>query len=118
MLYTAQSASLALLEAVVHIGKLPSKGFCMAKIEIPDSIASAILPEKLQNDWQASPPPDILKKIGDQFVREAQFLAMPVPSVLMPEEYNYIVNPHHPLAGKIRLLETRSMNIDGRILKK
>lgn len=118
MLYTAQSASLALLEAVVHMGKVPSKGFCMAKIELPDSIAPALKTEKLPAEWFTSPPPDPLKTIGDEFIRNAAFLAIPVPSVVMPEENNYLVNPHHPLATQIKVLEVKPMSIDGRIFKK
>ncbi|GAA4468651.1 RES family NAD+ phosphorylase [Nemorincola caseinilytica] len=118
MLYTAQSASLALLEAIVHMGKLPPSGFCMARIELPDSIAPAVRPEKLPKEWYTSPPPDVLKGLGDGFVKRNEFLAMPVPSVLVNEEYNYLINPHHPLAPKIRSLETKPMNIDGRIFKK
>jgi len=117
ILYTAQSPSLALLEAVVHLGKMPRKGFCMAIIEIPDNIAPALQPESLPHEWATNPGPDALKQIGDGFIREMKFLALPVPSVVMPEERNYLVNPAHPLFKSVRIKSVKPMSIDERIFK-
>jgi len=117
MLYTAQSPSLALLEAVVHLGKLPEKGYCMATIEIPDSIAPVVAPDKLPENWYANPSPDILKTIGDDFIRAGKYLAMPVPSVVMMEECNYLINPFHVLFDKVKILSEKPVRIDNRIFK-
>lgn len=117
ILYTAQSASLSLLEAVVHLGKMPHAGFCMATIEIPDDILSPLRPEVLPADWSSNPGPDALKQIGDRFIRDGRFLALPVPSVIMPEEYNYLLNPAHPLFKSVRLRNVKPLNIDERIIK-
>lgn len=117
ILYTAQSPSLALLEAVVHLGKMPRKGYCMAAIEIPDSIAPALQTTSLPPDWAACPGPDALKLIGDTFTKSMQFLALPVPSVIMPEEQNYLINPLHPLFKSVKIKSMKAMNIDERIFK-
>jgi RES domain-containing protein len=117
MLYTAQSASLALLEAVVHIGKLPVNNYCMATIWIPDTAILQIKPKELPTNWNTYPAPDVLKKTGDEFVKEGKYLAMAVPSVLMDIEYNYLLNPAHTLYSKVKITSLSPLKIDERVLK-
>jgi RES domain-containing protein len=117
MLYTAQSASLALLEAVVHIGKLPTNRYCMATISLPEATILKLKPEELPKKWYENPAPDLLKKIGDEFVKKGRYLAMAVPSVLMDIEYNYLINPSHPLFGAVKISELLPLRLDERVLK-
>ena len=117
MLYTAQSASLALLEAVVHIGKLPTNRYCMATISLPEAAILKLKPEELPKNWHENPAPDLLKKIGDEFVKKGKYLAMAVPSVLMDIEYNYLINPSHPLFGAVKISELLPLRLDERVLK-
>jgi len=115
VLYTAQSRALALLETVVNIGEIPDTGYCMITIDIPeDSIASYPL-HRLPEDWTANPPPDRLKEIGDKFIRSGKYLALQMPSALMPEEHNYLINPAHEAFSKIRIVSERPITIDERL---
>lgn len=116
MVYTAQSPSLALLEAIVHMGKLPDNGFCLISIEIPDSVAPKIVQENLPANWHANPAPDVLKRTGDNFIKSGRFLALPVPSVIMSDECNYLLNPAHPLFSKVKIIAQKPVRLDGRIL--
>ncbi len=115
MVYTAQNHALALLEAVVHIGKVPAKGFCMAAIDIPDESISTLMPDKLPADWQTNPPPDHLKAIGDRFIVSNKYLALRMPSALMMEEYNYLLNPGHPAFNKVKIISQRPIKVDERL---
>lgn len=117
MLYTAQSASLALLEAVVHLGKMPRTGYCMATIEIAEDIAPALDVNSLPAEWAKSPGPDELKRIGDKFISEKKSLVLPVPSAIMPEEHNYLINPGHTLFKTVKLKSLKRLSIDERIFK-
>jgi RES domain-containing protein len=117
IVYTAQSPSLALLETVVHMGGMPPANYSLATIELPDSLAPALAEGILQPDWYISPPPEALKLIGDEFVQKMKYLILPVPSAIMPEEHNYLVNPRHRLAGKIKVLSVKSVRMDGRLRK-
>ena len=115
IVYTAKSRALALLEAVVHIGKVPASGYCMATIDIPgDSIQSFPL-EKLPADWTTNPSPDYLKVIGDHFIRSNKYLALEIPSALMMEEHNYLLNPDHPAFGKVKIISQRAIKVDERL---
>ena len=116
MVYTSQSGALALLETVVHRGKVPKPGFyCMVTIDIPDNNIQTYPPDKLPNDWQTNPPPDSLKKIGDEFIRSNQYLALKVPSVLMTDEHNYLLNPSHSEFKKVKIITEKMLMVDERL---
>ena len=115
IVYTAQSRALALLEAVVHIGKIPEAGYCMATIDIPDNSIESFPLEKLPPGWYTNPSPNYLKAIGDNFINANKYLALEIPSVLMMEEHNYLLNPLHPAFGKVRIIAERRISVDERL---
>lgn len=115
IVYTAQSRSLALLEAVVHIGKVPVSGYCVATIDIPDDSIEVFPLDKLPADWNLNPSPDYLKAIGDHFIKTGKYLALQIPSVLMMEECNYLLNPAHPHFNKVRIAAQRPIGVDDRL---
>jgi RES domain-containing protein len=115
IVYTAESRALALLEAVVHIGKVPSDGYCMATIDIPDSGIELFPVEKLPGDWQNNPPPNYLKAIGDYFIKSQKYLALAMPSAIMMEEHNYLLNPLHPDFKKVKIISERPLRMDERL---
>jgi RES domain-containing protein len=115
IVYTAQSRALALLEVVVHIGKIPANGYCMATIDIPDDSIETFPLEKLPADWTTNPPSDYLKIIGDHFIKSNKYLALEIPSVLMMEEHSYLLNPAHPEFKKVKIINERAIRIDERL---
>lgn len=118
ILYTAATPSLALLESVVHISNIPTIPYCMIGIEIPDNSIEEISVRDLPDGWQVNPPADDLKEIGNRFVSEGKYLALKIPSALMPEEFNIILNPNHTDFKKVRIVSNRNLSIDERLLKK
>ena len=116
MLYTADTPALALLEAVVHIGKIPSTGYCIITIEIPDDSIEISPKEKLGDDWNKFPSPDYLKATGDKFIARGKSLAMAVPSAVMQEQNNYLINPAHPAFKKVKIINQRPFDMDERLL--
>ena len=115
IIYTAQNHALALLETVVHMGKVPANGYCMATIEIPEDSIETLVPEKLPADWQNNPPPNYLKTIGDRFIKANKHLALKIPSVLMMEEHNFLLNPAHPAFKKVKIASSRPIRVDERL---
>ena len=115
VLYTAQSRALALLETVVHMGKVPVIGYCMATIEIPEDSIQVYAADQLPNDWDSNPGPDYLRTIGDNFIRSNKYLALQIPSVLMMEDHNYLINPAHPLFRKVSITSQRPISFDERL---
>jgi len=98
VLYTSQSRALASLELAVHIpfGFLP-KDFKLIAIDLPENcgimeIDHHILPE----NWKQYPFSTLTQKIGNEWFRQTDALIMRVPSVVVEEEFNFLVNPFHP----------------------
>lgn len=116
VLYTAQTSSLALLESVVHIAKIAQRDYCMICLEIPEDNIRRIEQAELPSDWFMNPSPDNLKAFGDHFITNRKFFALQLPSAIMPEEYNFLLNPNHPDFKKVKLLYRRTLPIDERLL--
>jgi len=115
IVYTAESRSLALLEIIAHMGKIPLKGFCLVTIDIPDDCIQIFPVENLPDDCFANPAPDYIKVIGDNFIKVNKYLALKLPSSLMREENNYLLNPRHSGFNKIRVVNERTIDIDSRL---
>ena len=116
MVYLASSRSLAMLEALVHLNPtiLP-EDFCMVMLEVPNNLIEvnmSLLPE----NWNAYPEQNILKQIGNAFLQEKKHLLMKVPSALVKEEYNYLLNPLHPKAASVKLLSKQPFDFDERLI--
>jgi len=94
MAYTAASRSLAILELLVHVGRqsVPLDRV-MVPIDIPDDATEAIA--SLPSGWNALPYNAEVQAAGDRFVRDGRSLALRIPSAIVPEEFNVLVNPLH-----------------------
>lgn len=118
LVYSAASRALALLEIFVHLDlneDLPNDRF-FVEIEIPDSVKILEYPVSfLPNDWQSKPPPISTQQIGDNFVIERKAAVLKVPSSIVPDEYNYLINPAHPQANKIKVISTSQLSFDQRL---
>ena len=117
ILYTAATPSLALLESVVHISNIAVSSYCMICLSVPEDKIKTITSTELPASWSANPPADVLKKIGDSFIKENKFLALKIPSAIMPEENNFLLNPGHPDFKLVTVVYTRNIPIDERFLK-
>lgn len=115
VLYTAATAALALLESVVHMDKLLRTGYSLATISIPEGSIEKIDITELPEGWHGFPPHEQLKKIGDRFVGAAEYLTLQIPSSIMPEDYNYLINPQHPGFNKVKIEYVRELKIDSRL---
>jgi RES domain-containing protein len=116
ILYTAATPSLALLETLVHMGRLPLKPYCMATIDVPELVMQEMTDEDLPPGWKRSQAPDFLKAIGDKFIMKCEYVGLKVPSAIMPEEFNLLLNPAHALFSKVKILVERQIVIDERLL--
>lgn len=115
ILYTAGSASLSLLEALAHMERPFPTDFCRVVLELPTDGVIQLSLGQLPLHWTDHPAPDVLKEIGNAFILSGQALALRVPSVIVPEEYNYLINVAHPRAGEIKIVEQSVQPIDERL---
>lgn len=118
VLYAASSSSLALLESIAHITSIIQLRYCMVCLQLPDVSIDAITTSDLPAGWNNNPPPDIIKNIGDDFIKKNKFLALKLPSAIIAEENNLLINPAHADFKKVKIVFSRQINIDERLLKK
>ncbi len=115
MLYTAEHISLAVLELLVHSHfKNFSINLHLITIQLPSSFKAAeISIKKVKENWDA----DIgyTQFIGDEFVRNKQDLVLKVPSAIIQQENNLLINPLHPDFKKIKIIDTQSFKTDERL---
>lgn len=114
---TAESRALATLEVSVHLDlrqELPCDRYYV-EIDIPDVVEILELrTEDLPDSWDAKPPSLETQFIGDDFVRDNEAAVLKVPSSIVPPEHNYLINPNHPQAKKIKVISTEKLTFDSR----
>ena len=116
--YAAASQSLAMLEYLVHIPRdqAPDDLLFIAA-DIPDGAIETLDPAILPAAWQRNPPPMELRGIGDTWVRAGKHLALRVPSVIIPTEWNLLINPQHPRFTDIVVATPEPARLDPRLIK-
>jgi RES domain-containing protein len=118
MVYTAGSRALAILEIAVHLDlseDLPDDRF-MVEIFIPDQLPVQSLDvQDLPVGWDAKPPQLLTQLLGDQFAREGAAAILKVPSAIVPEEHNFLINPFHPDASQVKVVRSSPLVLDGRL---
>lgn len=118
LLYSAGSRALALLETLVHVPQknLP-KDLCLTVIQLPDALSiQTIRPADLPNDWRTIPIQPVLQEIGDNWLKNGTAAILRVPSVIVPEENNYLINPLHPESEKIEITSSNPFIFDDRLI--
>jgi RES domain-containing protein len=117
-LYTSSSRSLALLETLAHTPAkmLEAKVYHLITLSVPDKLVTQKVSVKsLQTGWDAPDTRPFTKKIGDAFLTGKKYLMMQVPSVMMPEEMNYVINPMHTNMKQVKLVNKRRIDFDKRV---
>jgi len=119
VIYTAGTLSLAALEMLVHLNNeeiLLSYSFAAATLD-----ESLILPieefQKLPKNWNDSPPPLEIQRIGDEWSQKKASAVLKVPTSILPVEYNYLINIEHPDFSKIKFNTPQSFTFDERLHK-
>ncbi|GGI28879.1 RES family NAD+ phosphorylase [Pedobacter mendelii] len=117
VIYTSGSRALACLENVVHRSKLGlSTNFSVMQVEIPNSISvTEIHLKDLPKNWHDFEHMNLMQKIGNQWVKDGKTAILKVPSSIIHEEFNYLLNPNHPNFNKIKLKEVLPFLFDDRI---
>ncbi len=119
MLYTSENLSLAALEVLVNIRLVHVKTEferMSAAIFIPDHVPIKTMQiEDLPKNWSSQNQPPELKKIGDKWIESLETLVLKVPSSVIQSEFNFLINPRHPVFSKVKIESTQPFNFDERL---
>lgn len=116
IVYTAATQSLAMLEMLVQDDPLRAR-YVMIPATLPDDLGIEHLhPEQLPANWREPAARSKLQAIGNEWVQRGMSAALAVPSAVIPEETNYLLNPRHPDFTRIKIGEPRDFVTDLRLL--
>lgn len=120
VIYTSEHASLAAWEKIVHVASFENlpNNLLLVKIEMPDEIEIQQAPENiLVKGWDGFPYTNETVNFGASFLRAKEYMALKVPSVIIPDEFNIILNPQHPEIHQLKIISTTPFLFDNRISK-
>ncbi len=119
VIYASESRALACLETMVHFnaGGLPLNRYLVA-LDVPDALwaaAETLTPATLPVGWDAEPPGLVSLGAGDTWLASRRTALLCVPSGIIPEEFNVLINPRHADSGGVRATKVRRWLYDARL---
>jgi len=118
VVYTSETRALAAVEFLVHVSlsNVP-RGLIIATIEIPDDIVPEEVPRaSLPRGWRDYPAPREVADLGTRWVKSNKSLLLRVPSAVVEQEYNILINPLHSDMGKVVLQGVEKFEFDKRLV--
>lgn len=94
---------------------LAPENLSLVAIEIPGKNILKLEISDLPKNWQEVPVPGSTRDFGTGLLREARYSVIAIPSVVVPEEYNYLLNPLHKDHAKLRIVTISELGYDRRI---
>lgn len=119
VVYAVGSLSLAALELLVHLhpDRLPENLIAYG-VDIPNGLAvEAVAASALPDRWDRRVEVPELRRIGERWTEQEETPVLSVPSAVIPEERNVLINPRHPAAGDIRVAYQRPFTFGPRLFE-
>ena len=117
VVYASASLALAAIETFVHLGEdAVHLRFVSFRIDIPDDVPVARCRRPPQR-WRAEPPEEPSMRYGSNWVRRGRTAVLEVPSVFVPSERNFLLNPAHPDFARLRMSRPTAFVFDPRMWK-
>ena len=119
LVYSSESRALAALEYLVHVPMaMAPTNLSIMQLDIPDGI----VPEQLDvsflpSNWKEYPPPQVLATLGTNWALSNQSLLLRVPSTIVDQEFNFLINPAHPDFKFIKPSRRERFVFDNRLLQ-
>jgi RES domain-containing protein len=116
--YCAESRALAMLEMLVQDEPLHAR-YVVIPATLPDGMAvERIDAADLPSDWRSPRRVDDLRQIGADWAASKRTVTLAVPSAVLPDETNYLLNPQHPEFKRVRIGKSRTLVTDVRLLRR
>jgi RES domain-containing protein len=105
LVYASSSIALATLETLAHLGDdIALRNAFLVRIDVPAPVwnrREQMAPQDLDPTWLAEPAGMTTIEFGNAWIAAASAALLEVPSVIVPEERNVLINPAHPDAKRI-----------------
>jgi len=116
VVYTSGSLSLAALELLVHLNPPVHFRWIAMRCEFDAKLVETLDPGLLPTDWSLYPAPGANRALGDAWLKETRSVVLAVPSVIVPGETNYLLNPAHSDFDRIAIGLPVPFAFDSRLL--
>ncbi len=117
VVYVSEHQSTAAFE--VFVNRVPfvlGEKYKAFHLEWPDGLTEIFPVTKLPANWRVTPPPAETMDIGDRWVKEGRSAILALPSVISPDDTNFLLNPEHPDFKRIRIHPPINFDFDPRLL--
>ena len=119
IVYCSQSPAAALLEVLVHfeldLRDLPAR-YRLLKLQAPDELTvERVTPQDLPEGWFERT--DLTRAMGDRWLEAGRSPLLTVPSAVVPETFNVLLNPIHPDAQRIAVVQLSEHAVDARLVR-
>ncbi|MDB5249397.1 MAG: hypothetical protein JWQ40_3791 [Segetibacter sp.] len=114
--YTSESRALSVLEYTVNVNieDIP-RALSVTTLQIPEDNIIELSIAELPGDWRDSPSPSSTKDMGTELLKKRDYLIIKVPSAVLPDEFNYLLNPLHKESSRISIISIKDFVYDVRI---
>lgn len=118
VVYAAESKALAALEILVHVdvAELMDDYLCIP-VQFDRRLVRSLDMKALPTEWRDPLAPPSTRAMGDAWAADQHSVLLEVPSVLVPGESNYLINPRHPGFGKLKIGPPEPFEFDSRLLR-
>jgi len=115
IIYCASNRSLAMAEVAVHVtaATMPTK-YWMLEVHIPDDL-EVMTAMDLPAHWNSFPYLHSTKSVGDQLIYENIYIALKVPSAVVQNDWNVLINPFHDDFDKVKIVRAEPFHFDRRL---
>jgi RES domain-containing protein len=116
VVYTSATTSLGLLEQLVHADMGLLSFYITIPVMFEARLVEAMDPVRIPENWRSFPAPFELQRIGDEWVESGRSCVLEVPSVVVPHESNFILNPNHPDFASLEIGGPINLETDPRLV--
>jgi RES domain-containing protein len=119
IIYTADCLAAAALELMVNMidYSVILQKFVRISVGFPKGRIQTIHAADLPEGWQRPPASAGCKAVGDKWVRRKESLVLKIPSAVIPEHVNYLINPEHPGFTELEINPALPFTFDHRLNK-
>ena len=120
VVYASRSVALAYLESRAHVGREAPRNRFLIRISVPDRVWERALwakEKELPRTWRSEPAGQASAQFGDKWLVSEKSALLCLPSVIVPEDSNVLINPAHSDAKSISVKVHRQLLYDPRVLR-
>ena len=116
VVYTSTAISLSLLELLIYNSSYEViRVNMLMQITVPENLMKSLSVNALKQTWQKDI--DYSRFIGNEFLKNKKSLLLKVPSAIIPEESNVLINPAHPDFKRVKIIKASLFQYDTRLFK-